>query len=140
MLLRLYFLLLCWHSSFFFSRRRGHSICALVTGVQTCALPIYPAADRANLPADPEEPRLHRPARRERCGAVGSAAVVWRDLHGQHAGRLPQSTVWLLAVLPEKRGAAADHHGHGVQGERKSGVSGTRVSVGVETGGRRIIT
>src|SRR3546814_19827090 len=28
-------------SSFFFSSRRGHSKCALVTGVQTCALPIF---------------------------------------------------------------------------------------------------
>src|SRR3546814_1363010 len=27
-------------SSFFFSSRRRHTICALVTGVQTCALPI----------------------------------------------------------------------------------------------------
>src|SRR3546814_18549508 len=26
--------------SFFFTRRRRHTICALVTGVQTCALPI----------------------------------------------------------------------------------------------------
>src|SRR3546814_1099543 len=26
---------------FFFSSRRRHTICALVTGVQTCALPIY---------------------------------------------------------------------------------------------------
>src|SRR3546814_5081572 len=30
--------------SFFFSSRRRHTICALVTGVQTCALPIYLAA------------------------------------------------------------------------------------------------
>src|SRR3546814_7538618 len=29
---------------FFFSRRRRHTICALVTGVQTCALPILTAA------------------------------------------------------------------------------------------------
>src|SRR3546814_7781142 len=28
----------CW---FFFSSRRRHTRCALVTGVQTCALPIY---------------------------------------------------------------------------------------------------
>src|SRR3546814_6919415 len=28
---------------FFFSRRIRHTRCALVTGVQTCALPIYPA-------------------------------------------------------------------------------------------------
>src|SRR3546814_7709681 len=29
---------------FFFSSRRRHTSCALVTGVQTCALPISPAA------------------------------------------------------------------------------------------------
>src|SRR3546814_8536110 len=34
-----YRLLLC--VSFFFSSRRRHTICALVTGVQTCALPIF---------------------------------------------------------------------------------------------------
>src|SRR3546814_3649900 len=27
---------------FYFSSRRRHTSCALVTGVQTCALPIYP--------------------------------------------------------------------------------------------------
>src|SRR3546814_2941254 len=31
--------------SFFFSSRRRHTRCALVTGVQTCALPISPVAD-----------------------------------------------------------------------------------------------
>src|SRR3546814_13969737 len=31
----------CSCSSFFFSSRRRHTRCALVTGVQTCALPIY---------------------------------------------------------------------------------------------------
>src|SRR3546814_18338221 len=44
---------------FFFSSRRRHTICALVTGVQTCALPIFPvpifmaigAADRDVAPA-----------------------------------------------------------------------------------------
>src|SRR3546814_8281107 len=30
---------------FFFSSRRRHTRCALVTGVQTCALPIYVATD-----------------------------------------------------------------------------------------------
>src|SRR3546814_5697798 len=33
----------------FFSRRRRHTICALVTGVQTCALPICLAGTRAFL-------------------------------------------------------------------------------------------
>src|SRR3546814_7682005 len=32
---------------FFFSSRRRHTRCALVTGVQTCALPIWPRARRA---------------------------------------------------------------------------------------------
>src|SRR3546814_3201096 len=32
---------------FFFSSRRRHTRCALVTGVQTCALPISPKADQA---------------------------------------------------------------------------------------------
>src|SRR3546814_7737568 len=31
---------------FFFSSKRRHTICALVTGVQTCALPIWPARVR----------------------------------------------------------------------------------------------
>src|SRR3546814_7891808 len=30
----------CWCGIFFFSSRRRHTRCALVTGVQTCALPI----------------------------------------------------------------------------------------------------
>src|SRR3546814_8422652 len=38
---------------FFFSSRRRHTRCALVTGVQTCALPIYSKA-RAASPDDPE--------------------------------------------------------------------------------------
>src|SRR3546814_7596343 len=40
-----YSYLLCY---FFFSSRRRHTSCALVTGVQTCALPIFrPAAQTA---------------------------------------------------------------------------------------------
>src|SRR3546814_5005881 len=31
-----------WFGGFFFAIRRRHTRCALVTGVQTCALPIYP--------------------------------------------------------------------------------------------------
>src|SRR3546814_3135797 len=31
-----------WEISFCFSSRRRHTRCSLVTGVQTCALPIYP--------------------------------------------------------------------------------------------------
>src|SRR3546814_10049793 len=39
---------MCWFLFlFFFSSRRRHTICALVTGVQTCALPIWHAQRRA---------------------------------------------------------------------------------------------
>src|SRR3546814_6329192 len=34
---------------FFFSSRRRHTRCALVTGVQTCALPIWPRSHLAGL-------------------------------------------------------------------------------------------
>src|SRR3546814_10614885 len=34
----------CFCVFFFFSSRRRHTSCALVTGVQTCALPISPAS------------------------------------------------------------------------------------------------
>src|SRR3546814_4923485 len=36
---------------FFFSSRRRHTICALVTGVQTCALPISSKGRFYNCPA-----------------------------------------------------------------------------------------
>src|SRR3546814_4481648 len=37
---------------FFFSSRRRHTRCALVTGVQTCALPIYALACDIRIAAD----------------------------------------------------------------------------------------
>src|SRR3546814_1601445 len=51
---------------FFFSSRRRHTRCALVTGVQTCALPICPGRDHAVPPATP--------ARRGGRGRPGSGA------------------------------------------------------------------
>src|SRR3546814_7166511 len=49
------------HMVFFFSSRRRHTICALVTGVQTCALPIS-LNDR--LAADAADRRAHELRRR----------------------------------------------------------------------------
>src|SRR3546814_10615228 len=41
---------------FFFSSRRRHTSCALVTGVQTCALPIYRGHSRMiDAPPIPED-------------------------------------------------------------------------------------
>src|SRR3546814_11305393 len=53
---------------FFFSSRRRHTICALVTGVQTCALPIL---EVAHFPARRDE-SLEAQARR----AVGHALAT----------------------------------------------------------------
>src|SRR3546814_4899962 len=47
---------------FFFSRRRRHTRCALVTGVQTCALPISPrpGGDQAQEKVGAEEEATDR--------------------------------------------------------------------------------
>src|SRR3546814_5329856 len=56
---------------FFFSSRRRHTRCALVTGVQTCALPIFAGAqDAAMLPHGNAE-RVRRLAPLDRFGHPG---------------------------------------------------------------------
>src|SRR3546814_10817974 len=49
------------YSFFFFSSRRRHTRCALVTGVQTCALPIYMEAQDRRFPFDPVHPLMSQP-------------------------------------------------------------------------------
>src|SRR3546814_7611966 len=71
--------LLCFFSLFvfFFSSRRRHTICALVTGVQTCALPICRARQAARArgllrrdQVPPRDRRFHGADRRsDRDGA-----------------------------------------------------------------------
>src|SRR3546814_18948088 len=49
----------CYYESvlfFFFSSRRRHTRCALVTGVQTCALPILLQRHKQARAAEPNEP------------------------------------------------------------------------------------
>src|SRR3546814_2831990 len=45
---------------FFFSSRRRHTRCALVTGVQTCALPIFRRNARRSAPRNNECPGILR--------------------------------------------------------------------------------
>src|SRR3546814_4163935 len=48
---------------FFFSSRRRHTRCALVTGVQTCALPIYQLeAEAHDMAVRVDQPGDERPA------------------------------------------------------------------------------
>src|SRR3546814_5650308 len=62
---------------FFFSSRRRHTRCALVTGVQTCALPIWSHRRTPGLPS----------ARRRSGCARASAAPRRRTASGRRAGR-----------------------------------------------------
>src|SRR3546814_8386205 len=72
--------LLAFCICFFFSSRRRHTICALVTGVQTCALPI---SDRACVGS------TRVPMRSKICACVESQTVTalcehclkWRECH-----------------------------------------------------------
>src|SRR3546814_13967889 len=67
--------------AFFFSSRRRHTRCALVTGVQTCALPICEVDYARIAPANPEDggdnaltamaPVIH--------GTNVRAAISWRS-------------------------------------------------------------
>src|SRR3546814_4956095 len=57
---------------FFFSSRRRHTRCALVTGVQTCALPISAVVQRGD----------GTQSRYELVG-VSDKTVIWRDANGR---------------------------------------------------------
>src|SRR3546814_7183771 len=102
---------------FFFSSRRRHTICALVTGVQTCALPI--SASAAELAA---AARIAR----ELGFYCWNDAIAAKGADGarRHFGVRAQA-VW--AIMAEE----------GL--DRKSVAYGKGVSVRVYCGGRRII-
>src|SRR3546814_8924271 len=124
------FILVCVVCIFFFSSRRRHTRCALVTGVQTCALPIYAIDISAFVLADgrrisvlddwnggtPAERRFLRIVHQSACKRFGT--VLGPDYNSAHENHFHL----------EADGA-----------DRKSVVSGKSVSVGVDLGGRRII-
>src|SRR3546814_20534950 len=104
---------------FFFSSRRRHTRCALVTGVQTCALPIYP------LEEEPQEEQHHQHEDQTACRSP------------RH--RLEECLDQEVATEPaegEREGLRADQD---EEEDRKSVVWGMRVSGRVDIGGRRII-
>src|SRR3546814_8465377 len=72
---------------FFFSSRRRHTRCALVTGVQTCALPIYFRGDPG---AEGAARRFQRRVRRRPAVAAGGAAAGPGGGLLSHAGALPR--------------------------------------------------
>src|SRR3546814_16041973 len=112
---------------FFFSSRRRHTRCALVTGVQTCALPIWAEKDIAQAIGggdhhhrgegpEPDEPRVL-----VRHGCPAQVRASRRDdeaRNGQYQAGL---------------GARGDDN------DRKRVVQGKSVSVRVDLSGRRTI-
>src|SRR3546814_19728110 len=99
---------------FFFSSRSRHTRCALVTGVQTCALPIYGA--------------VRRPVRSCAAGAASVCARTGRDRR-----RMPGTEAGGCDVRSQRGGGGRP------LGDRKSVVEGKSVSVRVDLGGRRSI-
>src|SRR3546814_2532755 len=63
---------------FFFSSRRRHTRCALVTGVQTCALPISGMNPASMVLGEPLERRIREARKRagERKGFRGGVTLV----------------------------------------------------------------
>src|SRR3546814_982470 len=96
---------------FFFSSRRRHTRCALVTGVQTCALPIYLAENHLEIVVgDVAEPRLGLDAKDfdslagrvdhiVHCGALVNHMPSYADLFGPNVAGIAQ----LIALALEGR-------------------------------------
>src|SRR3546814_8213758 len=73
----------------FFSSRRRHTRCALVTGVQTCALPIYRAGGRGEARADENwedssTPTVDRGERGERRRSNMKLIYEYRPVQGEN--------------------------------------------------------
>src|SRR3546814_16289678 len=92
---------------FFFSSRRRHTRCALVTGVQTCALPICVSLSvNAIYEAYNRKPRALAHADRI-AQAVDLDMVVagWTPTIGTYFGRVTKARI--LAAVREAKGARA---------------------------------
>src|SRR3546814_2827837 len=98
----------------FFSSRRRHTRCALVTGVQTCALPIYAAAD-APLAG----------------GVVGVDVVLGTTVVHLAAGG---EDGLLVALVCRRRPAPAGHDGRRRGGHLGHALGGHAADLGEEPG------
>src|SRR3546814_14715895 len=134
---------------FFFSSRRRHTICALVTGVQTCALPISPPScllfpqsrsQRRNLLRLQQLQRRHLRLADRRPSNLSSCA--WK---ARRAAAYPIQSA--RATLPASSGRCASQQlSQKIFGSaprrmanRKIGVQGNGGSVRVILGGGRLL-
>src|SRR3546814_7580013 len=94
-------------ASFFFSSRRRHTRCALVTGVQTCALPIF-APDEANFwqPSGSGEFKALQPGDLFLFKLKGKDAAIAGGGVFSHATLAPLSLAW--EAFGQKNGNASD--------------------------------
>src|SRR3546814_4620290 len=103
-------LLLCGVMCFFLSSRRRHTRCALVTGVQTCALPIL------------------------QLSATGPGEVKARDIAVAEDIEVMNPDL-IICHLDEGATLNMELTADIGKGDRKSVVEGKSVSVGVDLGG-----
>src|SRR3546814_7052303 len=76
------YMLCCYATYFFISGRRRHTRCAVVTGVQTCALPIFQGGPRhaGSLPDGPQPPyRVRWTLSPPAAGGLSPAIIVDRQ-------------------------------------------------------------
>src|SRR3546814_17264651 len=133
---------------FFCSSRRRHTRCALVTGVQTCALPIYAARDRAAVPPASAEKNFDY-------GAIVRPAQTWhrdnaaafckvREEHGALSNMSndhPYTDQGLRWKSSEEQYQTMRYPAHPdeqemLRADRKSVVQGKQVSGRVDFGGQ----
>src|SRR3546814_12635150 len=117
----------------FFASRRRHTRCAVVTGVQTCALPISATRDLTGKPFEaalkhfrethPVFKGIRRVRVREPLNVIPIRDKAGRAYKAYKGDANARFDVWRL---PSGK-------------DRKSVVEGKSVSVRVERGGRRII-
>src|SRR3546814_8114972 len=104
---------------FCFSSRRRHTRCALVTGVQTCALPICVSRRR---------PSTHHCRRGAcPCGIHGLLAAI--------APAQPSASVVTLGLVPRVHSAAAPSLSGGVRSLLRAWIAGTSPAMTVQAGG-----
>src|SRR3546814_7388436 len=111
---------------FFFSSRRRHTRCALVTGVQTCALPICDNSVETVSVGDGE---LVAPEDVQQLVSTLSARMTVTDTAPREK----------FASFPSGSLRYGGEEFHAIGKARKSGGEGKSVSVRVDLGGGRII-
>src|SRR3546814_10760639 len=106
---------------FFFASRRRHTRCALVTGVQTCALPIWPLSAWHAIASGP-------------CFHRGDASRGRRVLLHQVKGALVPFAAWIIGA--EHRGRLFRLLGHA---ERQIAFDEAKERLGRVAGGLELV-